>query len=157
MGKTRDSITVVIADDHELAREGVRKLLARAPDIVIVEEAEDGERARRLVSNLHPHILLLDLVMPGPPSVETALWAEQQPPPTHVLVLTGHDHDYFLAEMVKSGVAGYLDKSVRAQQLIGSIRNAAMGETCFTLEQLKRVREWQASVLSLWEGLTPRE
>ncbi len=157
MKEPSNPIRVVIADDHELTRAGMRKLLAAAPDITIVGEAEDGDVARRLVSDLHPHVLLLDLVMRGPSPVETTLWAEQQQPPTHVLVLTAHDHEYFLAQMAEAGAMGYLDKGVRAQQLIGCIRSAALGESHFTLKQLKRIQIWRTEVWKVWESFTPRE
>ncbi|HQE93856.1 MAG TPA: response regulator transcription factor [Anaerolineae bacterium] len=109
------SITVLIADDHEVAREGVRKMLADAPDIESVGVAEDGTAAQQLAARLQPHILLLDLVMPGPRPAEIVLWAHTHCPETAVLGLTAHDRDYYLAQMLDAGAAGYLDKGARAQ------------------------------------------
>ncbi len=150
-------ITVVLADDHELAREGVRKLLADAPDIQILGLAVDGETAQQLVAQLRPQVLLLDLVMPGPSPADIALWVNIHHPETAVLVLTGHDRDYYLAQMLEAGAAGYLDKEVRGQQLIAAIRAAAEGQRVFTREQQQRVQAWQATVQARWESLTERE
>lgn len=150
-------ITVVIADDHELAREGVCKMIEAAPDIQIVGIVEDGEAAQQLVMQLHPQVLLLDLVMPGPSPVKIALWTNEHYPETAVLVLTAHDRDYYLAQMMEAGAAGYLDKDVRGQQLVAAIRAAADGQRSFTLEQHQRVQAWQTTVWTCWESLTGRE
>ena len=154
---TVTAITIVIADDHELAREGVRKLLATAPDIQIVGMAADGTTAQQLVQQLRPQVLLLDLVMPGPSPAEIALWANTHYPETAVLVLTAHDRDYYLAQMLEAGVAGYLDKEVRGQQLIAAIRAAAEGQRVFTREQRQRAQTWRESVQARWASLTERE
>lgn len=150
-------ITVVIADDHEVAREGVRKMLVTAPDIEIIGVAEDGVAAQQLVAQLHPRVLILDLVMPGPSPAETALWVQTHHPETAVLVLTAHDRDYYLAQMLDAGAVGFLDKGARAQQLIDAIRAAAAGQKLFTQEQQRRARAWRTEVQALWESLTPRE
>ena len=139
-------ITVVIADDHEVAREGVRKMLVTAPDIEIIGVAEDGVAAQQLVAQLHPRVLILDLVMPGPSPAETALWVQTHHPATAVLVLTAHDRDYYLAQMLDAGAVGFLDKGARAQQLIDAIRAAAAGQMLFTREQQRRARAWRTEV-----------
>jgi len=151
------SVTVVVADDHEVAREGIRHMLSSAPDIVVVGVAEDGAAAQQLVTRLHPRVLLLDLLMPGPGPAEIALWVQAHHPETAVLVLTAHDRDYYLAQMLGSGAVGYLDKGARAQQLIDAIRAAAAGQLLFTQAQQRRAWVWREDVLLLWERLTPRE
>lgn len=150
-------ITVIVADDHEVVREGVQQMLASAHDIMVVGVAEDGVIAQKMVSALHPHVLILDLVMPGPSAAEIALWVQRYHPETAVLVLTAHDRDYYLAQMLDAGAAGYLDKGARAQQLIRAIRAAAAGQMLFTLDQQRRARAWQVDVQALWVSLTPRE
>jgi len=150
-------VTVVIADDYELAREGVREMLVTAPDIQIVGMAADGVTAQQLVMQLHPQVLLLDMVMPGPSPVEIALWANAHHPETAVLVLTAHDRNYYLAQMMEAGAAGYLDKEVRGQQLIAAIRAAAAGQRLFTQAQHQRAQAWQTTVRARWESLTERE
>jgi len=92
-----ETITLVLADDHPVAREGVRGMLARAPDIRIIGEAQDGNEAMGLVASLQPRILLLDLKMPRIPSFEVERWVRENHPETVTLVLTAHDRDVYLA------------------------------------------------------------
>jgi DNA-binding NarL/FixJ family response regulator len=131
-------ITVVLADDHELAREGVRKLLADAPDIQILGLAVDGETAQQLVAQLRPQVLLLDLVMPGPSPADIALWVNIHHPETAVLVLTGHDRDYYLAQMLRRS-AGTWTKGAGPAVDRGDSRGSG-GERVFTREQQQRCR-----------------
>jgi DNA-binding NarL/FixJ family response regulator len=104
-------ITVLVADDHPLAREGVRSILDQAPDIKVVGEVQDGKDIKLLVAKLRPNILLLDMKMPNPSPVELEKWVRENYPETITLVLTSHDRDSYLAGMMDAGVAGYLDKN----------------------------------------------
>ncbi len=157
MGSQNARITVVIADDQEVAREGIRQMLASAPDIEIIGVAKDGGTVQALVAQLLPQVLLLDLGGSGLSSAEIALWAHEHHPEIAMLVLTEQNHDHHLVQMVDAGVAGYLDKGVRAPQLIAAIRAVASGQVLLTREQLQRARRWRSEVLALWGRLTPRE
>ena len=150
-------IRVLVADDHTLAREGIRTLLQAARDIEVVGEARDGAEAQRMVAALRPDILLLDLVMPGPAPSDIERWVREHYPETTVLILTGHDRDHFLAQAVEAGVAGYLTKDVAQTDLVAAIRRAAGGEVLITNEQFARARRWSREVNERWEGLTERE
>jgi two-component system, NarL family, response regulator LiaR len=150
-------ITVILADDHEVTRMGLRDLLQATPDIELVGEAADGDAARQLIAELQPHVALLDLVMPGAAPADITLWAAQTHPQTAVLALTGHDRDYVLVHMLDAGAVGYLDKNVRGEALLDAIRRAASGEILFTQEQHRRKQDWCENVQVVWEKLTPRE
>ncbi len=150
-------IRVLVADDHTLAREGIRTLLQKARDIEVVGEARDGAEAQRMVAARRPDILLLDLVMPGPAPSDIERWVRESYPETTVLILTGHDRDHFLAQAVEEGVAGYLTKDVAQTDLVAAIRRAAVGEVLITSEQFTRARRWSREVNERWEGLTERE
>jgi two-component system, NarL family, response regulator LiaR len=150
-------ITVLIADDHEMTRQGIRGFLEQAPDMQIVGEARDGDEIKCLVAELRPQILLLDLIMPNFSPTELEKWVRQNHPETITLVLTAHDRDAYLAGMMESGAAGYLDKKLRAGGLISAIRRAARGEVIFTKEQFERVRRWREEVTAKWESLSKRE
>lgn len=152
-----ETITLLLADDHPVAREGVRRILESAPDIQVVGEAENGDEAMELVSQLRPKILLLDLVMPGTPAREVEKWVREHYPEVITLVLTAHDRDHYLVGMMEAGAAGYLAKTERAENLIAAIRRAAGGESLFTHEQLIRARNWQKEAGDKWEKLTERE
>jgi len=150
-------ITVLIADDHEVMRKGVRDSLDKASDIKIVGEAQNGDEVKRLVPDLQPQILLLDLIMPGPSPAELEKWVRENYPDTITLVLTAHDRDAYLVNMMEAGAAGYLDKKLRAGQLISAIRRAARGEVLFDKEQIERARRWREEVTAKWESLSARE
>jgi len=150
-------ITVLIVDDHPPTRAGIRAMIEKASDIHVVGEADNNDEAQRLVCELRPKIVLLDLIMPdfSPSSFER--WARENYPETITLVLTAHDRDAYLASMIDAGAAGYLDKKLRAEQLINAIHHAADGETYFSDEQLIRVQKWKHEVIAKWENLTSRE
>ncbi len=151
------TITLILADDHPVAREGVRSILVNAPDIQIVGEAENGDGIKDLIPKLRPHILLLDLKMPGTSPFEIEKWVRENYPETITLVLTAHDRDIYLAGMMDTGIAGYLSKTERGENLIAAIRRAASGESLFTHEQFTRVKKWRHEAQEKWEKLTERE
>ena len=151
------SIRVLLADDHPVAREGIRAILERTHDIQIVGEAKDGIEAKRMVADLCPDILLLDLVMPGPRSSEIEAWVRTHYPETITLVLTAHDRDAYLADMIEAGAVGFVTKEKAPQRLVEAIRRAARGGILFDSEQLTRARRWREEVGERWESLTGRE
>jgi len=150
-------ITVLIVDDHPPTRAGIRAMIEQAPDIHVVGEADNNDEAQRLLCELRPKIVLLDLIMPDFSPSNFERWARENYPETITLVLTAHDRDAYLASMIDAGAAGYLDKKLRAEQLISAIRHAADGETYFSDEQLIRVQKWKHEVIEKWENLTSRE
>jgi len=155
--RIKPSITVLLADDHEVTRAGIRAILEDAPDIEVVGEAEDGEVAQSMVADLQPDVLLLDLKMPGTPSYQVEKWVRQHYPQVVTLILTAHDRDFYLASMMEAGAAGYLSKSDRAEKLIAAIRRAVQGEDLFTEEQYDRIQQWNKDVGQIWDSLTERE
>lgn len=150
-------ITVILADDHPLIREGIRSILNKAADIQIVGEAESGNEVKELVGKLKPRVLLLDLKMPGPHPAEIEKWVRTNYPDTVTLVLTAHDRDSYLTRMIDAGAAGLLDKGESGERLIGAIRRAATGEVIFDRNQLDRARQWREIAGEKWESLTGRE
>ncbi len=155
--QSQNVITVLVADDHPLALEGVRSILEKAADIKIIAEVQDGNQIKPKIEELHPQVLLLDLKMPNLDPVEMERWVRENHPETATLVLTAHDKNAYLANMMEAGVAGYLDKKLQAGQLISSIRRAARGEILFDKEQIDRAHRWREDVCKRWEGLTVRE
>jgi DNA-binding NarL/FixJ family response regulator len=157
MNDSRPAIRLLLADDHPATRAGIRTILAQAPDILVVGEAQDGYEARRLVGELRPHIPLLDLQMPGPRLSEVEKWVRAHYPETITLVLTAHSRDAYLTSMADAGVAGFLAKNTPAEHLIAAIRRAVHGEILFDSEQLTRIRRWREEVGQRWDSLTERE
>lgn len=124
---TDPTITVLIADDHGILREGLRGLLEEYGDLKVVDEAVTGLQAVEKARSLQPNIMLLDLLMPQMGGVEVleALAADNLP--TKIIVLTGADDDDLLARSIQSGAMGYLLKDAAANQLVDAIRTVAAG------------------------------
>jgi DNA-binding NarL/FixJ family response regulator len=155
--KSSKVITILIADDEQMARAGIRTLLAQADDFEIIGEAQDGFEVQEMIPKLHPKIVLLDYQMPGPGASNLEKWIRENYPETTALILTAHSQDAYLAKMIDSGIAGFLQKSERAEQLINAIRRAAEGATCFSNEQIERAQKWKITVMDKWGSLTTRE
>ena len=155
--KSSQTITIVIADDEELVRAGIREILLQANDFEIIGEAKDGFEVRDLILKLHPRILLLDYRMPGPRASEQEKWVRENHPDTFVLVLTAHDRDAYLTKAIESGIAGFLLKNENAEQLIYAIRRAAEGAIYFSNEQIERAQHWKQTVEAKWGSLSKRE
>lgn len=155
--KSPNKITVLIADDHPLALEGVRSILKKAPEIKIVGEAQDGNEIKPMIAKLKPRILLLDLKMPNLDPVEMEKWVRENHSETLTLVLTAHDKDSFLANMMEAGAVGYLDKKLQASQLISTIRRVAREEFAYDKEQIERAKRWREEVTAIWDSLSKRE
>jgi DNA-binding NarL/FixJ family response regulator len=157
MSTPQPKIAVLIADDHEITRRGIREILAQVPEIEVLGEAQDGVETKQLVDQYHPQILLLDLVMPDHSPIEFERWVRINHPETITLILSAHDRDVYLSGMLEAGAAGYLDKKLRAGELITAIRRAASGEYIFTKEQLVRACRWRQETSQKWGSLSNRE
>lgn len=154
---SNNKITVVLADDHPSIRAGIKELLHHADDIEVVGEANNAKEVFELVENLKPNVLLLDLMMPETRPAEIEKWVQQNHPQTVTLVLTSHDRDHYLAQMMDAGAVGYLDKKIEANQLIDSIRRAVHGEILFDNDQYARVKNWKEEVGNKITQLTNKE
>ncbi|MCO5217782.1 MAG: response regulator transcription factor [Thermomicrobiales bacterium] len=120
-------IRVVLADDHGVVRAGLRALLESQPDISVVGEAEDGPGAVRAVSELHPHVVVTDLSMPGG-GMEVVRELTALGDSTKVLVLTVHAEERYLLPVLQAGGLGYVRKSSAHTDLLNAIRTVAKGE-----------------------------
>lgn len=124
-----EGITVVLVDDHQIVRQGVRALLETQPDVQIVGEAASGEEGVRLAAEHAPDVILMDLVMPGMNGVEATREIKQQSPRTQVIVLTSYHEDEHILPAIRAGALSYLLKDVSPSELLAAVRKAAHGET----------------------------
>ena len=120
-------ITVLIADDHALVRDGVRALLATAGDIQLVAEAADGREAVERAKETSPDVVLLDVAMPGLGGLEAAPLILHEVPRTRILILTQYEHADYVRRFLRLGVAGYVLKKAAGAELISAIRAAHKG------------------------------
>jgi DNA-binding NarL/FixJ family response regulator len=150
-------ISVLIVDDHPLLRTGVRALIEKTPDLCVAGEAENGDEAKKLLDELRPNVILLDLKIPHFSPTEFQEWVQKTHTETTTLVLTAHDRDIYLVGMMDRGAVGLADKSARAETLIAHIRDAASGKLLFTPEQVERAIKWRRDVGDKWAKLTERE
>jgi NarL family two-component system response regulator LiaR len=126
---TREKLTVLIADDHPLVREALHRTLAGEDDIEVVSEAGDGEEAVKLVSELKPNLVVMDIVMPKLNGIEATRKIKEIAPDTAILILTAYDDDEYVLGLLDAGAAGYLLKSARGRDLVGAIRTIRSGES----------------------------
>lgn len=153
---------VVIADDHELARAGLRAMLSLAPDLEIVGEAASGQEARALCQRVHPDLILMDVRMAGLDGLAATRAIKQESPGTSVIIVTMYDNLDHLMEALKAGAAGYLLKDATQREVLATIRQVLHGELSFDPELLVRLLHRLASeprppVAAPPERLTPRE
>ncbi|MGK2933263.1 MAG: response regulator [Solirubrobacterales bacterium] len=129
MHKESAEISVVLADDHVIVRDGIRMILEAEPDIEVVAEAGTAEDALRYVSGHRPSILILDLNMPGMPSLDIVPAIKKSSPGTRVVVLTMQSEIVFVRAAFKAGAVGYVVKHSAASELVEAIRTTMKGET----------------------------
>jgi DNA-binding NarL/FixJ family response regulator len=127
LGPRRRLVRVVIADDHPLVREGTAALLARRPDLEIVAAVGDGPAALRLVEELRPDVLLLDLGLPDLNGIEVARRVRSSWPEVAVLVLTGYGTQRYAPLLIQLGVAGLVHKTAPHEELLEALYAAAEG------------------------------
>jgi DNA-binding NarL/FixJ family response regulator len=123
-----EAITVVLADDHPVLREGMRKLLEQQRDIKVVGEAGNGHEAVAAVRALKPDIVLMDVVMPRLNGIEATKQIKRTNPTTAVLILSAYDDDRYVLGLLDAGAAGYLLKNATGQEVIQAIRSVHAGE-----------------------------
>jgi two-component system nitrate/nitrite response regulator NarL len=129
MQESENPIRVLLVDDHALFRSGIRLLLQRHAEFLVVGEAADGVEGIKRAQQLKPDVVLLDLNMPGISGVETLQLMQQDCPDTAIIMLTVSEESSDLALAMRAGARGYLIKNIEADYLVRAIRRAAAGET----------------------------
>jgi two-component system, NarL family, response regulator LiaR len=123
-----EPITVLLVDDHEMVRRGVRAFLETQPDITVVAEAGSGDEAVRLAAEHAPDVALMDLIMPGMDGVEATRRLTAQSPRTSVVMLTSYHDDEHVFPAIRAGALSYVLKEVGPEDLADAVRKAAAGE-----------------------------
>jgi len=134
-------IRVVIADDHQILREGLRQLLQAAGDLAVVGEAADGHAVLQQVRALDFDVLLLDMSMPGKSGVELIRQVKAEKPRLRILVLSMHEEHQYAVRAIRSGASGYLTKESATSQLVAAIRKVAAGGAFISAEVPERLAQ----------------
>jgi DNA-binding NarL/FixJ family response regulator len=121
-------IRVLLADDHAILRSGIRALLEDEPDIEVVGEAEDGHAVIRMVAELEPDVILIDIAMPRLNGLEATRRIMQANPQAKILILTMHENEEYVRQVFASGAMGYILKDAAVRELLGAIRAIYRGE-----------------------------
>ena len=121
-------IKILIADDHFLIREGLKKILKTEPDLEIAGEASNAQEIMQLVRSLAIDVLVLDISLPGKSGLDVLADVRIEKPKLPVLILSMHSEDRFAVRTIKSGAAGYLTKGSAADELVNAIRKVSRGE-----------------------------
>jgi DNA-binding NarL/FixJ family response regulator len=138
-----DKVRVILADDHPITREGIKKFLTNYEDIELICEAEDGKEALRLVDELHPDVLILDMEMPEMKGLEVALHLKERQPEVKILALSTYDSKQYIFGSLAAGASGYLTKEEIPENIIEAIRGVARGEQGWVSRRV-------AAVMSSW-------
>ena len=172
-------ITLLLVEDHDIVRTGLRSFLETQPGLRVVAEAGSGEEALQRAAETRPQIVLMDITMPGMDGLEATRLIKAQFPRCHVIALTVHEDKQYLMEMLRAGASGYVTKQSASEELVSAIHAVAAGSVYlqpalahWLLEDYQRLvkqagiqprepREWEGdptdeALVSL-DTLTPRE
>jgi DNA-binding NarL/FixJ family response regulator len=141
-------ITVLLAEDHTIVREGFRNMLELEEDIEVVGEAQDGRQAVAMVKKLLPAVVLMDIAMPLLNGLEATRQILKATPATKVVMLSAHNDDAYVQEATNSGAVGFLIKQSSAQNVCEAIREVDKGKTYFSSSVAKRLQHQNGTSLN---------
>lgn len=152
-------INVLLVDDHELVRAGLRKILNEVAGIKIVGEANTGEEALKISRKLHPQVVIMDVKMPGIGGFETTRKLLRVDPDIKILVLTTCNNDLYPTRLLKLGAAGYITKGASTAEMVQAIRAVHAGQRFLSPEIANRLvmQQGAAEQESPFESLSKRE
>ena len=127
-------IRVYIADDHSIVREGMRSLIASAPDMDVIGEAPDGDQALREVPECRPCVFLMDMSMPGCSGLELIEKVRRRTPNSKVLVLSMHREELYATRTIRAGAHGFITKTRPPAEILDALRKVASGQVYITSE-----------------------
>jgi len=127
--KSKTKIRILLADDHNIVRTGIRQLLESADDLQVIAEAGDGEEAQALIEQHKPDVAVLDIQMPKASGIEVTRWVRSHLPEVGVLILTAYDDDPYVMAVLQAGANGYVLKTGQPEELIQAVRDVNEGKS----------------------------
>jgi DNA-binding NarL/FixJ family response regulator len=134
-------ISILLAENHVVVRESIRQFLEREANFEVVGEAGDGEEAVRMVSQLKPDVIVMDISMPKLNGIEATKQIKALQPSAVVLILTAYDYEQYIFPLLEAGAAGYLLKDVSSRELISAIQTVYRGEAVLHPAIARKVME----------------
>ena len=122
------SVTILLADDHPIVRQGLRHLLEVEPDVKIIGEASDGLQAVQLADKFRPNVLIVDMMMPGLNGLEVLRQVKKRSPATCSIVLSMQSADAYVVESLRAGASGYVLKETGPSELVNAVRQVIQGQ-----------------------------
>jgi two-component system response regulator NreC len=155
-------ITLVLAEDHHIVRQGIRSLLEAEADFKVIGEVADGLEAVRMVESLHPNILVLDLMMGGLNGLEVARQVSTRSPKTAIIILSMYNNEAYVLEALRAGAKGYVLKDSTAAELVKAVREAVIGHHYLSASLSERaienyIEKSKETYLDPYDTLTTRE
>ncbi len=156
------TVTFMLADDHQIVRQGLRALLQTEPDLKLVGEAADGLEAVRLAERLQPNVLVVDLMMPGLNGMEVTRQVGRKAPRTRVVILSMQSNEAYVVEALRAGASAYVLKESGADELVKAIREVMAGRRYLSPPISESVlgayvQKVEGAVLDPYHTLTTRE
>jgi NarL family two-component system response regulator LiaR len=154
-------ISILLVDDHEVVRKGVRAYLDTIPEFAVIGEASSGEEAILMVAEHIPDVVLMDLIMPGMDGIETTRQIKKISPRTQVVVLTSYHEDVHIFPALKAGAISYILKDMKMDKLVDALHKAVQGEVTLhprvAARVLQNLRGSNDEDQQLFTDLTERE
>jgi DNA-binding NarL/FixJ family response regulator len=156
------AVTILLADDHHVVRQGLRMLIEAQENFRVVAEAGDGLEAVKLAEHLKPHVLIVDLMMPGINGLEVARQVSHHSPQTRIIVLSMYGNEPYVLEALRNGAVGYVLKDANAAELLRAVHEVIAGRRYLSPPLSEHaieayLQKAQDAVLDLYETLTTRE
>jgi len=148
-----NKIRILLADDHTILRSGIRAILEDEPGFVVVGEAENGRSAVTMACQVEPDVVIMDIAMPLLNGLEATRQIKRQCPGVRVLILTMHDNEEYIRQVLEAGAMGYILKDAAAKELINAIRAVHRGESVLSPAITRLVIEDYLR----WGGTRPQE
>jgi DNA-binding NarL/FixJ family response regulator len=136
-----ERIRILLADDHPVMRDGISHILNREPDLEVVGQVGDGDQLLSVCATIQPDVLVLDLVMPGPPALQVVSYFQSCCAATRIVIFSAYESHVDFQELLRLGISAFVSKDERPEVVIQAIRAAHAGSTLFSAPMVQRLRE----------------